>query len=237
MAYTKALSIRRRTEEANSPPIADIYDSIACSYTEIGDMPKAFEYIARATAIHLAHDPTHMARTDAIRAMACLRDGQPSEALEALHKCWKLQGLSQEEIEKSRYPKHSGDIMLLARILRALQEKAAGRELASRAVDIRRGIFGENGGPRVADSLFHLALMLSEDGEYVLSAKLLREVTQMNIGMQEIKPHQARAFWFLAGVEGQIGTAQDLCEELKHNARTTRHARCRRSRAGPRPFR
>lgn len=223
-AYTKALSIRLRTEEANSPQIADVYDSIACSYTEIGDMPNAFDFIERATAIHLAHDPQHMARTDAIRAMACLRDCRPSEALQALQKCWKLQSLSQQEIEQSRYPKHSGDVMLLARILWALEERSTGRELASRAVSIRRGIFGENGGPRVADSLFHLALMLSEDGEHVLSAKLLREITQMDVGMKEIKPHQARAFWFLAKEEGKIGTRQDLCEDLKRQAKTAYQA-------------
>ncbi|KAI6520639.1 hypothetical protein MCOR16_008185 [Pyricularia oryzae] len=223
-AYTKALSIRLRTEEPNSPPIADVYDSIACSYTEIGDMPNAFDFIERATAIHLAHDPQHMARTDAIRAMACLRDCRPSKALQALQKCWKLQSLSQQEIEQSRYPKHSGDVMLLARILWALEERSTGRELASRAVSIRRGIFGENGGPRVADSLFHLALMLSEDGEHVLSAKLLREITQMDVGMKEIKPHQARAFWFLAKEEGKIGTRQDLCEDLKRQAKTAYQA-------------
>lgn len=223
-AYTKELSIRLMTEEAKSPPIADVYDSIACSYTEIGDIQNAFEYVERATAIHLAHDPKNMARTDAIRAMACLRANQPSEALQALQKCWKLQCLSQEEIEQSRYPKHSGDIMLLARILWLLGERRTGQELASRAVKIRRGTFGENGGPRVADSLFHLALMLSEDGEHVLSAKLLREITQMNVGMQEIKPHQARAFWFLAREEGKIGTSNDVCEDLKRNAKTARHA-------------
>ncbi|KAG9253974.1 uncharacterized protein F5Z01DRAFT_743372 [Emericellopsis atlantica] len=218
-AYSKTLSLRLMTEKADSPPIADIYDSIACSYTEIRNMPKAFEYVERTTAIHLAHDPAHMARTEAIRAMAFLRDNRPSEALCALHKCWELQNLSQEDVESSRYPKHSGDIMLLARILWALGQRSTGRELASRAVDassrpvdIRR------------DSMFHLALMLNEEEEQLLSAKLLRDITKIDSSVQETKPHQARAFWFLAKFEEQIGTPRNLCDEIKSNAKRIKDA-------------
>lgn len=52
-AYEKALAARETLEEPNSPPIADIYDSIACSYTEQGRVAEAFEYLSKA-AISIA---------------------------------------------------------------------------------------------------------------------------------------------------------------------------------------
>lgn len=91
-------------------------NSIACSLTEAGDTDQAFIWLDKATAIHNAHDPSQLARTLAIRSMTCLRAGPAENALSALHECWKLQGMSQVDIEGSKYPKHTGDIMLLARI-------------------------------------------------------------------------------------------------------------------------
>ncbi|KAM7201281.1 hypothetical protein V8F33_003381 [Rhypophila sp. PSN 637] len=45
----------------------------------------------------------------------------------------------QNEIKASRYPKHSGDIMLLARIYWLQDKKAEAQELASRTITMRRG--------------------------------------------------------------------------------------------------
>lgn len=122
-AYQKALEARQKLEEPNSPPIADVYDSIACSYTEIGDVSQAFEYLSKAADIHHAHNPLRMARTQAIYAMTYLRAGQPDKALAALTECWRLQNLTEEQISASKYPKHSGDIVLLARIRYAQGQK------------------------------------------------------------------------------------------------------------------
>ena len=52
-AYQKALVARERLEEPNSPAIAEVYDSIACHYSEIGDALQALEYLAKADAINL----------------------------------------------------------------------------------------------------------------------------------------------------------------------------------------
>ena len=86
--------------------------------------------------------------------------------------------------------------MLLARIKYAMGEKLEAQEMVSRTITMRKGIFGDKG-PRVADSMFSLARILSVDGEIVLAAKLLREVVTMSRGMPEIHGHLARGCWFL----------------------------------------
>jgi tetratricopeptide (TPR) repeat protein len=219
-AYQKALRARKQLEEPNSPPIADIYDSIACSYTELGMVSEAFEYLSKAADIHHAHNPLHMARTKAIYAMTHLRAEQPQEAQESLLHCWRLQGLTEDQVTHSKYPKHSGDIILLARIKYALGLKEEAQQLASRTISIRRGLYG-NKGPRVADSLFLVAQMLQSDGEAVLAAKLLRTVVEASEDVLEMQGHLARALWFLAGAENEIGD-KNRAEELRLEAKTVR---------------
>lgn len=203
-AYQKALKIREELEEENSPPIADVYDSIACSYTEQGMVAEAFQYLSKAAAIHNAHNPLHMARTHAIYAMTYLRAEQPEEALEALKKCWQLQNLTEEQIIDSKYPKHSGDLVLLARIKYALGLKPEAQQLASRTVSIRRGVYGDKG-PRVADSMFLVAQMLEAADENVLAAKMLRTIVDISRGVSEMQGHLARSLWFLGISERRLG--------------------------------
>lgn len=221
-AYKKTLELREKLNGVGSPPVADVCDSVACSYTEVGDVEQAFEYLEKATAIHNAHDPSKVMRTLSIRAMTCLRAGQPEDALAAIRECWRLQGMTQKEIETSSYPKHSGDIMLLARIFWHQGNKVEAQELVSRTVAMRRGTFGENGGPRVADSLFTLARILEDVGELVLAAKLFRQAIEMSGDAPGMKPHKARAFWFSANVEAKIGGEEAKVAELRENARAVR---------------
>ena len=215
-AYQKALNIRLELEEENSPPIADVYDSIACSYTEMGKVMEAFEYLSKAEAIHNTHNPLHMARTHAIYAMTYLRAGQPEESLEALKKCWLLQNLTEEQIIDSSYPKHSGDIVLLARIKHAQGLQSEARQLASKTVSIRRGLFGDKG-PRVADSMFLVAQMLDGADEHVLAAKMLRQIVDVSRGVSEMQGHLARSLWFLGKLERRLGDI-DSAERLQAEA-------------------
>ncbi|KAJ8126823.1 hypothetical protein O1611_g6815 [Lasiodiplodia mahajangana] len=221
-AYHDALTARRQIEDPESPPIADIYDSIACSLTEIGNVAEAMEYLERAMAIHLAHNPLKRSRTEAIRALTFLRAGQSNESLEALQVCWELQGLTQEQVENSHYPKHSGDIALLARIYWMQGEKDRAQELMSRTINIRKRLFGQHGGLRVADSIFHLARMFQERGEDVLAAKLFNEIVGMSGVAGEMGGHLARGLWFLATVEYKLGNPERKCEELRERARLER---------------
>lgn len=196
-AYEKALTIREALETPDSPPIADVYDSIACAHTEAGRVSEGFKYVEKSTAIHLRHDATKMARTEAIRALACLRAGLADKSLEALRRCWELQGFTQEQIVQSKYPKHSGDIVLMARIRWQQGQMAEAQELASRTIAIRKGTFGKHGGPRVADSMFIVARMLQEKEEDVLAAKLFREIVEMSGEMVEMRGHRQElcGFW------------------------------------------
>lgn len=219
-AYRKALSAREKFEEPDSPPIADIYDSIACSYTELGMVSEAFEYLSKATKIHHAHNPLHMGRTEAIYTMTYLRAGKPQEALESLKSCWQLQGLTEEQVIHSKYPKHSGDIVLLARIKYKLGLREEAQQLASRTISIRRGIFGDKG-PRVADSMFLVARMLEADDETVLAAKLLRAVIEASEDVVEMQGHLARSLWFLAEVEDKLGD-KHKAEQLRMEAKSAR---------------
>ncbi|KAK0639179.1 tpr repeat-containing protein [Cercophora newfieldiana] len=222
-AYSQALSLRETLEAPESPPIADILDSLACSNVEAGDAAAAASQLDRATAIHEAHDPSKMSRTLAIRAMQCLRAGNADSALDAISRCWQLQGMDQAQIEASRYPKHSGDIMLLARIYWRKGRRAEAKELVSRSMVMRKKTFGQAGGPRVADSLFTLARMLDETGDHILAARALRDVLEMcGDNAPEMRAHQARAFWFLAGVERKLNTDDGTVEELKTRAKEAR---------------
>ncbi|KAF2682646.1 hypothetical protein K458DRAFT_432621 [Lentithecium fluviatile CBS 122367] len=215
-ACQKALAAREKIEEPESPAIAEVYDSIACRFSEIGDVTKALDYLEKADKINCSHFNRTSARTQAIYALAYLRGEQPEKALEALRLCWKLQDKRQEEIAESKYPKHAGDIVLLARIHYALGQKEEAQRLASRSINIRRGIFGAKG-PRVADSIFVVTRMLVAEGEHVVAARMLREVIDMSRGMGEMKGHLARPLWFLASTEEALENLAEA-ERLRKEA-------------------
>ncbi|KAG9240863.1 hypothetical protein BJ878DRAFT_536863 [Calycina marina] len=149
-------------------------------------------------------DPKRMARTLAIYAMTYLRAEMSGEALQALKSCWELQGMTEEQITQSRYPKHSGDIVLLARIYYLQDKKEEALQLASKTITIRKGILGIKG-PRVADSMFIVAGMLREARKDALAMKLLRAIIDMAQGMIEMQGHLARALWTLGNMLEKMG--------------------------------
>lgn len=219
-AYQKALETCLKLFDSNNPQIADIYDSIACAHTEIGDFTESLVILDKAKAIHLSNSPDRMARTLAIYAMTYLRAEKPDEALQALKSCWELQGMAEEQIAQSRYPKHSGDIALLARIYYRQNKKEEALQLASKTITIRKGILGSKG-PRVADSMFIVAGMLRETGKDALAMKLLREIIDMAQGMIEMQGHLARALWTLASISERMGDSVEGAR-LKGAARDVR---------------
>ncbi|MCJ1272712.1 hypothetical protein MMC21_000499 [Puttea exsequens] len=203
-AYNETLAARLKLISPGNPAIADVYDSIACALTEMGDTVQAFDILNKAISIHKAVDPSRMARTDAILAMTHLRSGFADQALDAITDCWRLQNMTEDQLEKSRYPKHSGDIILLSRIRYAQGDWDSALELASKSITIRKGILGAKG-PRVADSMYHVSKMLAEQEKVASAIKLLKEIIEMSQGLIEMKGHLARALWTLAGFETEIG--------------------------------
>lgn len=183
-------------------------------------MTQALETLDKAKAIHLSNDPKRMSRTLAIYAMTYLRAGKPDEALQALESCWELQGMTEDQIALSRYPKHSGDIVLLGRIYHMQNKKEEALELASKTITIRKGILGSKG-PRVADSTFIFAGMLQEGGKDAIAMKLLYEIVDMAQGMIEMRGHLARALWKLGNMLEKRGD-DNQGAELKKSAREVR---------------
>jgi tetratricopeptide (TPR) repeat protein len=222
-AYEKALALREKFEEPISLAIAEVLDSIACSLTEIGEWEKALEQLHKAESITLACRSRKSARTEFIYSMTYLRANQLDNALDKLHSCWKLQGKTQEEIAQSKYPKHPGDIVLLARILYAKgtdEAKKEGIHLASQSISLRIGIFGAKG-PRVADSMFLVSRMMAEQSEYTVAAKMLNEVVDMSRGMEEMQGQLVRALWFLASFEDKLNNPE-AAEKYRKEAKEER---------------
>lgn len=221
-AYNETLAARLRLVSANDPTIANVYDSIACALTEMGDEVQALAILEKAVAIHKANDPTRMARTDAILAMTHLRAGNAEQALETIQDCWRLQGLTEDQVEKSRYPKHSGDIVLLSRIRYMQGDRDSALELASKSIIMRKGMFGAKG-PRVADSMYHVAKMLADGGKIVSATKLLRDIAEMCPGLIEMRGHHARALWTLARLETGVENPDEI-QKLEQEAREIRNS-------------
>ena len=87
---------------------------------------------------------------------------------------------------------------------------------------MRKGTFGDKGGPRVADSLFTVARMLEEGGEDVLAAKMLGEVVEICGDAEGMRPHLARALWFLSKIEERLGTQDEEVQSLRERAKEAR---------------
>lgn len=219
-AYNETLAARLKLVSAHDPVIGHVYDSIACALTEIGDKIQAFAILGKAVAIHNANDPSRMARTNAILAMTHLRAGNAEQALKAIQDCWRLQGMTEDQLEKSRYPKHSGDIVLLSRIRYMQGDRESALELASKLIIMRKGMFGAKG-PRVADSMYLVAKMLADGNKVASATKLLRDIIEMSQGLIEMRGHRARALWTLARWETDT-TNPDGIQKLQQEARETR---------------
>jgi tetratricopeptide (TPR) repeat protein len=202
------------------PTIANVLDSVACAHVELNNLPEALAALDEATRIHQQNDPTRMSRTWFIYSMAHLRSGDAEKSLEALNKCWELQHLTKEQVEKSRYPKYSSDLLLLSRIEAAKGNKEVALQLVSTTISIRKDILG-NKGPRVADSMYILASMLRVEGRDAVAAKILREIVDMGRGMLDMRSQVARALSTLAGIEGGFGNREEA-ERLKREARRVR---------------
>ncbi|EGE08736.1 hypothetical protein TEQG_07694 [Trichophyton equinum CBS 127.97] len=219
-AYLQALKVIELLYSSRSREVADVYDSVACSYAEQGMVDQALQCLQKAVDIHTELNPFHMSRTQAIYALTYLRAWQPDKSLNALHHCWKLQNLTEELVIQSKYPKHSGDIMLLSKINFAQGRTEEAKKLATAAMNIRREVYGGNG-PRVADSTFIIAAMSEIEGDDAQAAALLREVVEMSREGSDMQPHLARSLWFLARVEEKLGHRSEA-QQLKVEAKEER---------------
>jgi hypothetical protein len=160
----------------------------------------------------------------AIRAMTCLRADVADDALTALRECWHLQGMTQEQIEASKYPRHSGDILLLARILWSQRKMADALMLVERVPQLRAAAYGKKGGPRFWDAIFVKARMQEANGDPKQAASTLRSVIA-SAGEEgsELASHLARALWFYAKYSDKAGS-HAAADEARKSALSKRSA-------------
>lgn len=220
-AHLTNLKLLESVDASDISRISGAYISIACAHAEARDTEQAFEWLDKATAIHKSEALGNSSRTLVIRSMTCLRARDADAALTALQECWDLQSMTRDGIEKSKRPKHSGGIMLLARIYWAQDKKIESRRLVSHAATMRKEAFGETGGPRIGDSLFTLARTLEEAGDLALAAKSLTEVISMSEG-KDMAAHVARALWFYANVQAKMGAEEDVVSVSRERAQSVR---------------
>ncbi len=209
-AYLKARDFFQVLEGYGSSRIATLCDLIAWTCTELGEVNNAFKSFASATGFKRAQDSTET--TVAIRSIACLRAGAAEDALASLREFWRLRGATQEEIEDSQEPEDSGDIMLLARIFRLQGKLEDACNLCKRTIALRRPKYGATGGPRLADSLFFLSQLLDAEGKPDRAIAKLQEIVEMRPEAPEMRPHRARAYWFLANAKVKMGVLEDSSE-------------------------
>jgi hypothetical protein len=203
----KHSSLHEGLEGPNPAAVAEACETVARAYTELGEVGQAFAYLNKAAVIHTAHDPSTMSGVLAIRALACLRAGAGDDALAALHLCWLLQGMTQEQIETSKHPKHGGDMLLLVRILWLQGKRADAFQLVERVLAMRETAYRGSRGLRFWDALFVKSLMQDEDGDPGQAALTVRRVIDVDVGenRQELTPQQARAGWFYARYTAKLG--------------------------------
>ena len=203
-------------DSPDDPIIANFYDSIAYSYTEIDKANKALEYLDMANEIHFACDPKGMSRMKACYAMAYMRAKDYNRTLSALEDCWNLQNRTQESIMTSK----CGDVLLLARIRYGQGDLPTALEITSKCITMREHVLG-NKGPRLADSTFFVATMLRERGKKAAAAQMLTETVHISLGLKELEAQLARALGNLGDAEEATGN-WDEAKDLEARARATR---------------
>ncbi|CAH0034583.1 unnamed protein product [Clonostachys rhizophaga] len=234
VSFKGVLQIEEDRYGPNSMAVAKVCDSIAYAYTEIGDADQASVFLHRADAIYADKAPyfdtedadkkPYMTpRARPIQSLVHLRAGQVDEAISSLRRFWGERQMTLETIEPSPDSNYGGDIILFARICLAQGKAVEAQELASYSITMRRTFYGPHGGPRVADSLFLVALIQADRGLTDVSSTVLRQIIDMCEGNSAaLNAHVARACWFLARNEERDGSDAAQVAELRARARQIR---------------
>lgn len=160
--FKDALEIRKAQLEADDPFIAYSLNNLALAYTELGELPLAYE--AHQEAIRLRNE----ARSDRIgnsysnMSSLLLRMGRPDDAEATLARCPSLKDFTDETFLSTGNPRFSGDMVLLSRIRKAQGRSTEALRLASKALVFRRKLLGNR--LKTCDSMYDVASMLLDDG-------------------------------------------------------------------------
>ena len=215
--YNETLATRLKIVSTNDSTIVNVYDSIVCALIEMSDEVQALTILKKVVAIHKADDSTRMTRTNAILAMTHLRARNAKQALETIQDCWRLQDLTENQLQMSRYLKHNDDIVLLSRIRYMQGDRDSVFELASKSIIMRKDMFDAKES-KVADSMYHVAKMLTDEDKIVSAMKLLKDIIEMSSELIEMRRHHARTLWTLTRLKIEVTSANEI-QKLQQEVR------------------
>lgn len=159
--FNTALEIRQKLVGPEDPLIASSLNNIAISYTEMGDLEKAYSTHEKALAIRLRAD-TRIDNTYSNMSSLLLRMGKPNEAEDIMRKCPALKDFTDESFINTGNPRYVGNMVLLSRIRLAQGSLDDAMRLASKALTFRQKLHGNR--LKTCDSLYDVADMLVRQG-------------------------------------------------------------------------
>ncbi len=160
--FNTALRIRESQLGSDAPLIASSLNNIALSYTEMGDLEKAYENHQKAIDIRLATQSDRIGNSYSNMSSLLLKMGKPDEAEEMLARCPSLKDFTDETFLNTGNPRFSGDMVLLSRIRLRQGRLDDAMRLASKALAFRQGMLGNR--LKTCDSLYDVASLLVRTG-------------------------------------------------------------------------
>lgn len=159
--FNLALEIRENLLGPEDPLIGSSFNNIALSYTETGDLEKAYSAHEKALLIRLRAE-TRVDNTYSNMSSLLLRMGKPNEAEEMMQKCPVLKDFTDDSFINTGNPRYVGNMVLLSRIRLAQGRLDDAMRLASKALTFRQKLQGNR--LKTCDSLYDVAAMLVQQG-------------------------------------------------------------------------
>lgn len=163
VSFNKALEIREKVLGPDDPLIASSLNNIALSYTEMGELEKAYHLHEKAISIRLRTNRDRIGNSYSNMSSLFLRMGKSDEAEEMLKRCPSLKDFTDETFLNTGNPRFSGDMILLSRIRLAQGNLDDAMRLASKALTFRQGLLGS--GLKTCDSLYDVSSLLHKQGQ------------------------------------------------------------------------
>lgn len=161
-SFKSALEIRKNRLSPDDSLIASSLVNLALSYTEMGDLDKAYTAHQQAIDIRLRTRSDRIGNSYSNLSSLLLRMGKPDEAEQTLMKCPSLKDFTDDTFLKSGNPRFSGDMVLLSRIRVKQGKSDDALRLASKALSFRQKILGNR--LKTCDSLYDVASLLYAQG-------------------------------------------------------------------------
>ncbi|OBT90576.1 hypothetical protein VE02_01046 [Pseudogymnoascus sp. 03VT05] len=161
VSFNSALSIRGTLLGPEDPLIASSFNNIALSYTETGDLEKAYSAHEKALSIRLRAE-TRVDNTYSNMSSLLLQMGKPDEAEEMMQKCPALKDFTDDSFINTGNPRYVGNMVLLSRIRLDQGRLDDAMRFASKALTFRQKLQGNR--LKTCDSLYDVADMLVREG-------------------------------------------------------------------------